>query len=61
LSTAQPGPREVEGGFRSQVIFPCGTILEDDGEVKLYYGAADTVICLATARLDDLLALCERC
>ncbi|MFN2109224.1 MAG: glycosidase, partial [Anaerolineae bacterium] len=49
---------ETDGGFRNDVIFPCGMILEDDGEVKLYYGAADTVICLATARVDDLLALC---
>ncbi|MDH7569304.1 MAG: glycoside hydrolase family 130 protein [Armatimonadota bacterium] len=46
-------------GFRDYVIFPGGMILEDDGTVKIYYGAADTVECLATARLDDLLALCE--
>lgn len=46
-------------GFRDYVIFPGGMILEDDGEVKIYYGAADTVECLATARVEDLLALCE--
>ncbi len=46
-------------GFRNYVIFPGGMILEDDGEVKIYYGSADTVECLATASLDDLLALCE--
>lgn len=33
-------------------------ILEDTGEVKIYYGAADTVECLATAHVDDLLHLC---
>ena len=27
-------------------------------EVKIYYGAADTVECLATARLDDLIGAC---
>ena len=32
--------------------------LEDSGEVKLYYGAADTVECLAIADVGDLLALC---
>jgi len=42
-------------GFRNHVIFPGGMILEDSGEVKLYYGAADTVECLATAHVDDLL------
>ncbi|MFO7899746.1 MAG: glycoside hydrolase family 130 protein [Planctomycetota bacterium] len=56
-----PEPRyEYEmDGFRGSVLFPGGMILEDDGEVKIYYGAADTVECLATARVDDLLALCE--
>jgi beta-1,4-mannooligosaccharide/beta-1,4-mannosyl-N-acetylglucosamine phosphorylase len=33
-------------------------VLEDDGEVKIYYGAADTVEALATAHVDDLIALC---
>ncbi len=46
-------------GFRGDVIFPGGMILEDDGEVKIYYGASDTVECLATANVDDLIALCE--
>jgi len=50
---------ETAGGFRNDVIFPSGMILEDDGLVKIYYGAADTVTCLATAKLDDLLDLCE--
>ncbi len=45
-------------GFRGSVIFPCGMILEDSGEVKLYYGAADTSVALATAHVDDLVARC---
>ena len=49
---------ETEEGFRAQVIFPGGMILEPDGEVKIYYGASDTVECLATAHVDDLIALC---
>lgn len=49
---------EIDGGFRNHVIFPGGMILEDTGEVKIYYGAADTVECLATAHVDDLLHLC---
>ena len=51
---------ETKGGFRNDVIFPGAMILEDDGEVKIYYGAADTVECLATAKLDDLIALCMK-
>lgn len=51
-------PYEREG-FRGDVLFPGGLILEDSGEVKIYYGAADTVECLATASLDDLLSLMQ--
>ncbi len=51
-------PYEVSGGFRNNVIFPSGMILEDSGEVKIYYGAADTLTCLATAQVDDLIRFC---
>ncbi len=51
-------PFEKEEGFRTNVVFPGGMILEDNGEVKIYYGGADTVECLATANVDDLIALC---
>lgn len=43
-------------GFRGSVIFPGGFILEDDQTVKMYYGAADTVVALAEGKLEDLLA-----
>jgi predicted GH43/DUF377 family glycosyl hydrolase len=38
------------------VVFPCG-LVHDQGsdEVRLYYGAADSSICVATSRLADLL------
>jgi len=38
------------------VVFPCG-LLHDEGsdEIRLYYGAADSSVCLATARLGELL------
>lgn len=51
-------PHEVEYGFRQNVIFPGGMILEDNGEVKIYYGASDSVECVATANVEDLVALC---
>jgi beta-1,2-mannobiose phosphorylase / 1,2-beta-oligomannan phosphorylase len=38
------------------VVFPCGLVHDGTtGEVRLYYGAADSSICVATARLDVLL------
>ncbi len=51
-------PYEVENGYRNHVVFPGGMILESSGEVKIYYGAADTHECLATADVGDLLAMC---
>ncbi len=50
---------EVEG-FRTNVIFPGGMIAEPDGSVKIYYGASDTVECLAETTVQELLALCTR-
>jgi beta-1,2-mannobiose phosphorylase / 1,2-beta-oligomannan phosphorylase len=38
------------------VVFPCGLVHDrGSGEVRLYYGAADTSICVATAQLDELV------
>jgi len=51
-------PYETTGGFRNHLIFPAGLILEESGEVKIYYGAADAVECLATADVGDLIKLC---
>ena len=55
---APEAPYEISGGFRNNVIFPGGLIIEDSGEVKMYYGAADTVQCLATAQLNELIDFC---
>ena len=48
---------ETKEGFRQNVLFPGGMVLEPNGEVKMYYGASDTFECLATANVNDLLAL----
>jgi len=42
-------------GDVDKVVFPCGWILDGE-DVFLYYGGADTCLCLATARLSELLA-----
>lgn len=54
-------PYEREGDV-DDVVFPCGWILdEENGEVKMYYGGADTCIALATASLSDLLEYIKKC
>jgi predicted GH43/DUF377 family glycosyl hydrolase len=46
-------PYEVTGDIPN-VVFPCGAVVKD-GELRLYYGAADTCVGLMTARVDDIL------
>lgn len=40
------------------VIFPGAVIPEEDGSVKIYYGGADYVQCLATGWINQLVAAC---
>jgi predicted GH43/DUF377 family glycosyl hydrolase len=50
------GPKasyEREGDV-DDVVFPCGWI-NKNGKILMYYGAADSCICLATANLKDLI------
>ncbi|MBR6396798.1 MAG: glycoside hydrolase family 130 protein [Lachnospiraceae bacterium] len=49
---------ETDEGFRTNVVFPGGLVAESDGTVKIYYGASDTVECMAEAKLADLIKLC---
>ena len=53
-------PYESDYGFRQNVIFPGGMIVEDDGSVKIYYGAADSVECIAFSTVEELVALCTK-
>ncbi len=44
------------------VVFPCAWILDvPSGEIRLYYGGADTCLALATAELSDLLGYLRTC
>ena len=47
-------------GQTPSVVFTSGAVVEDDGEVKVYYGGADTVQCVATGRVDALVRACLR-
>ncbi|MDI6894568.1 MAG: glycosidase [Bacillota bacterium] len=44
------------------VTFPTGAIVDQStGELRIYYGAADTAICLAFAHKDEVLEYMSRC
>ncbi|MHC4915707.1 MAG: glycoside hydrolase family 130 protein [Planctomycetota bacterium] len=37
------------------VCFACGAVIDEKGGMKIYYGAADTSICVASCTLDQLM------
>lgn len=51
-------PEEIyeKYGVVPNIVFPTGALLEKNGRIELYYGAADTVCAKASLNLDDLLA-----
>lgn len=49
---------EQDPRYRPNVVFPCGIIPEPDGSVKIYYGASDICIAMATAHIDQLVEYC---
>ncbi len=47
-------------GDVGNVVFPCGWLLLEDGDtIRVYYGAADSTVCVATSSVAGLLALLE--
>jgi hypothetical protein len=49
-------PYEVyeQNGFKPGIVYLTGAVVKD-GNILAYYGAADSCVCLAECRLDDLL------
>ena len=46
-------------GRVTNVVFTCNALLDDDGKtIRIYYGAADTNIGLATGDIDEIVAAC---
>ncbi len=45
-------------GDVNNVVFTCGAVLENNGSIKVYYGAADTCICLAEGSLQEIINNC---
>lgn len=45
-------------GYVPNVVFTCGAIPEPDGSVKIYWGGADTVMCVGTANIEALVDHC---
>ncbi len=46
-------------GFKSGVVYPCGAVIKDN-ILFVYYGGADSHVCVATAYLDEFLEHMKR-
>jgi predicted GH43/DUF377 family glycosyl hydrolase len=46
------------GGYVPNVVFCCAAIPEEDGTLKIYWGGADTVMCVGTASIHELVEFC---
>ena len=50
-------PWEITG-YVPNVVFTCGAVPDSDGTVKIYWGGADSVMCVGSAKINDLVDLC---
>jgi predicted GH43/DUF377 family glycosyl hydrolase len=50
-------PWEISG-YVHNVVFSCGAIQEEDDTLKIYWGGADSVMCVGTANINELIELC---
>jgi len=56
----QPEEPYETTGYVHNVVFTCGAVPEPDRTVKIYWGGADTVMCVGTAKIDELVELCKK-
>lgn len=54
----QPEDNWEVTGYVPNVVFTCGAVPEDDGSIKIYWGGADSVMCVGTANINELVDLC---
>jgi predicted GH43/DUF377 family glycosyl hydrolase len=50
----EPNAWYTNQGWKSGVVYPCGAVVKD-GRLFVYYGGADTYVCVATAPFDQFI------
>nr|MBI5455556.1 hypothetical protein [Candidatus Levybacteria bacterium] len=50
----EPDAKYENEGFKAGVIYPCGAVIIKDA-LYVYYGGADSYVCVATANLEEFL------
>ena len=51
----QPETNYEKNGFFGNVVFSCGAIVEDNGAITIYYGAADGVTAGAITTIGKIM------
>jgi beta-1,4-mannooligosaccharide/beta-1,4-mannosyl-N-acetylglucosamine phosphorylase len=53
-------PREMYEriGDVGNLVFSCGAIVESNNEVKIYYGAANSCICVGVTTVQEIVNTC---
>jgi len=54
----QPEDQWEVTGYVPNVVFTCAAIEDPEGEVRIWWGGADSVMCTGSAKIDDLVRLC---
>jgi predicted GH43/DUF377 family glycosyl hydrolase len=50
----EPLARYENEGLKTGVVYPCGAVILKD-QLFVYYGGADMVVCVATAKMDEFM------
>jgi predicted GH43/DUF377 family glycosyl hydrolase len=59
ISILAPREKYERIGDIGNVVFSCGALLENANQVKVYYGASNSCICLGLGSLDDIIRVCQ--
>ncbi len=46
-------------GDVTNLVFSCGAVIEPNGEVRIYYGAANSCICLGSTEIGQIVEACK--
>ena len=55
----EPEAYYENNGFKAGIVYSCGAVVKD-GELYVYYGGSDSVVCVAMAKLDTFLEELKR-
>jgi len=58
VSILSPREHYERIGELPNLVYSCGAIVEPDGEIKLYYGAANSCICLGITSIQEVASAC---